>query len=125
VDHVVISHVCYYGQNELVKEERHVGLRLSPIYDRGVRWLDDPVCYPLWKKVKELGCTFNIFLAPHQVDQVANMAERVAGSSTPRMSSVSGRRKIPSLHDPHATILGLLRLDRTKLLYPYLGRTSA
>lgn len=118
VDHVVISHVCYYGRNNaypsyvvrtwpgkfaaigllvghrlhppadrenparlerLVKEERLVGLRLSPIYDREVRWLDDPVCYPLWKKAEELGCTFNIFLAPHQVGQVANMAERFPG----------------------------------------------
>jgi predicted TIM-barrel fold metal-dependent hydrolase len=118
VDHVVISHVCYYGRNNaypsycvktwpgkfaaigllvgfrlyapddkenpsrlerLVKEDGFAGLRLSPIYDRDVRWLDDPVSYPLWKKAEELGCTFNIFLAPQQVGQVANMAERFPG----------------------------------------------
>jgi predicted TIM-barrel fold metal-dependent hydrolase len=118
VDHVVISHVCYYGRNNaypgycvktwpgkfaaigllvgyrlhapadpenpsrlerLVKQDGLVGLRLSPIYDPDVRWLDDPVSYPLWKKAAELGCTFNIFLAPHQVGQVANMAERFPG----------------------------------------------
>jgi predicted TIM-barrel fold metal-dependent hydrolase len=118
VDHVVISHVCYYGRNNayashcvktwpgkfaaigllvgyrlhapsdpdnpsrlerLVKQDGLVGLRLSPIYDRDVRWLDDLVSYPLWKKAEELGCTFNIFLAPHQVGQVANMAERFPG----------------------------------------------
>jgi predicted TIM-barrel fold metal-dependent hydrolase len=118
VDHVVISHVCYYGRDNryasycvktypgkfaaigllvgyrlyspgdkenpsrlerLVKEDGLVGLRLSPIYDPNVVWLNDAVCYPLWKKAEELGCTFNIFLAPHQVKQVGDMAERFAG----------------------------------------------
>lgn len=118
VDHVVISHVCYYGRDNryashcvktypgkfaaigllvghrlhapadpenaarlerLVKEDGLIGLRLSPIYDRGTVWLNDPVCYPLWKKAEELGCTFNIFLAPHQVRQVGDMAARYPG----------------------------------------------
>ena len=118
VDHVVISHVCYYGRDNrypsycvktypgkfaaigllvgyrlyspadkenagrlerLVKDDGLIGLRLSPIYDRDVVWLNDPVCYPLWKKAEELGCTFNIFLAPHQVGQVADMAARFPG----------------------------------------------
>lgn len=118
VDHVVISHVCYYGRDNryasycvktypgkfaaigllvghrlhspadkenasrlerLVKEDGLIGLRLSPIYDRDVVWLNDPVCYPLWKKAEELGCTFNIFLAPHQVKQVGDMARRFPG----------------------------------------------
>lgn len=118
VDHVVISHVCYYGRNNsytshcvkkwpnkfagygllvgyrlyppsdqenasrlerLVKEDGLIGLRLSPIYDRDVVWLNDPVCYPLWKKAEALGCVFHIFLAPHQVRQVADMAERFPG----------------------------------------------
>ncbi len=118
VDHVVISHVCYYGRDntypahvlkthpgkfaaigllvghrlhspgdkenparleKLVREDGFIGLRLSPIYDAATRWFDDPVCYPLWKKAEELGCTFNIFLAPHQVGQVAKMAERFPG----------------------------------------------
>ena len=39
----------------------------------------DPVSYPLWKKAEELGAVFNIFLAPHQVGQVAHMAERFPG----------------------------------------------
>jgi L-fuconolactonase len=63
----------------LVKEDGLVGLRLSPIYDRDVVWFNDPVCYPLWKKAEQLGCTFNIFLAPHQVGQVEDMAERFPG----------------------------------------------
>ena len=106
VDHVVISHVCYYGRDNsyasdcvkkypgrfaaigllvghrlyspddrenpsrlerLIKEDGLIGLRLSPIYNRDVVWLNDPVCYPLWKKAEQLGATFNIFLAPHQV----------------------------------------------------------
>lgn len=118
VDHVVISHVCYYGRDNrypaycmktypgkfaaigllvghrlhspadkenasrlerLVKEDGFIGLRLSPIYDRNVVWLNDPVCYPLWKKAEQLGCTFNIFLAPHQVRQVGDMAARFPG----------------------------------------------
>lgn len=117
-DHVVISHVCYYGRDNrypayclktypgkfaaigllvghrlhspadkenasrlerLVKEDGFIGLRLSPIYDRNVVWLNDPVCYPLWKKAEQLGCTFNIFLAPHQVRQVGDMAARFPG----------------------------------------------
>jgi len=118
IDHVVISHVCYYGRNNayashcvktypgkfaaigllvghrlhspankqnpsrlerLIKEDGLIGLRLSPIYDRDVVWLNDPVCYPLWKKAEQLGAVFNIFLAPHQVGQVAGMAERFPG----------------------------------------------
>jgi predicted TIM-barrel fold metal-dependent hydrolase len=118
VDHVVISHVCYYGRNNaytsycvkkwpdkfagygllvghrlfppsdkenagrlerLVKEDGLIGLRLSPIYDRDVVWLNDPMCYPLWKKAEELKCVFHIFLAPHQVRQVGDMAERFPG----------------------------------------------
>jgi len=63
----------------LMKEGGLVGLRLSPIYDKDVVWLNDPVCYPLWKKAEELQATFHIFLAPHQVRQVADMAERFPG----------------------------------------------
>ena len=62
-----------------IKEENMVGMRLSPIYNRDVVWLNDPVCYPLWKKAEQLGAVFNIFLAPHQIRQVADMAERFAG----------------------------------------------
>ena len=62
-----------------IKEEHLVGMRLSPIYDRDVVWLNDPVCYPLWKKAEELGAVFNIFLAPHQIGQVADMARRFPG----------------------------------------------
>jgi predicted TIM-barrel fold metal-dependent hydrolase len=118
VDHVAISHVCYYGRDNsypayciktwpgkfsgygllvgyrlhspadkenasrlerLIKEDGLVGLRLSPIYDKDVVWFNDPICYPLWKKAEELNATFNIFLAPHQVSQVADMAQRFPG----------------------------------------------
>jgi len=118
VDHVVISHVCYYGRDNrypayliktypgkfaavgllvghrlyrpddmenarrlerLMKEDGFKGLRLSPLYDPKVVWLNDPVCYPLWKKAEELGATFNIFLLPHQIGQVGDMASRFPG----------------------------------------------
>jgi L-fuconolactonase len=118
VDHVVISHVCYYGRDNsypshcvktypgkfaaigllvghrlyspadkenagrlerLIKNDGLVGLRLSPIYDREVVWLNDAACHPLWGKAEELGAVFNIFLAPHQVGQVADMAQRFPG----------------------------------------------
>ena len=118
VDHVVISHVCYYGRDNrysahilktypgkfaaigllvghrlykpndkenagrlerLMKEDGFKGLRLSPIYDPAAAWLNDPVCYPLWKKAEELRGTFNLFLAPHQIGQAADMAERFPG----------------------------------------------
>lgn len=55
------------------------GLRLSPIYDRRVRWLDDPVCDPLWATAAELGATFNFFLAPEQLPQLGVMAQRHPG----------------------------------------------
>jgi hypothetical protein len=83
VDHCVISHVCYYGRDNsytsycittwprkfagtglLVGHRLHspsdpedglVGLRLSPIYDRHVVWLNTPVCYGLWTKAEQLG----------------------------------------------------------------------
>src|SRR3954453_19583580 len=63
----------------LIRDGGLVGLRLSPIYDRKVVWLNDPVSYPLWRKAEQLGATFNIFLAPHQVGQVADMAARFPG----------------------------------------------
>lgn len=117
-DHVVISHVCYYGRDNsytihcvktyprkfsgygllvgyglyrpddkenpsrlerLMKQDGLIGLRISPIYDRNVVWFNDPDCYPLWKKAQELRAVFHIFLAPHQVGQVADMAERFPG----------------------------------------------
>ncbi len=62
-----------------VTEEGLVGMRLSPIYDKDMVWMNDPVSYPLWKKAEELGAVFNIFLAPHQIPQVAEMAQRFAG----------------------------------------------
>ncbi len=63
----------------LMKEDGLIGLRLSPIYNKDVVWLNDPVSYPLWKKAEALRATFNIFLAPHQVRQVDDMAARFPG----------------------------------------------
>ncbi|HAA48581.1 MAG TPA: hypothetical protein DCE43_02605 [Planctomycetaceae bacterium] len=63
----------------LMKRDHLVGLRLSPIYDRNTVWMNDPVCYPLWRRAQELGAVFNIFLAPHQLPQVADMAHRFPG----------------------------------------------
>ena len=63
----------------LIKQDGLTGLRLSPIYDQDTVWLNDPVCYPLWRKAESLGATFNIFLAPHQVGQVGGMAARFPG----------------------------------------------
>lgn len=118
VDHVVISHVCYYGRDNsyasycvktwpgkfaalgllvghrlynpadrenpsrlerLLRDDGLTGLRLSPIYNRDVVWLNDPACYLLWKTAERLGATFHIFLAPHQVKQVDDMAQRFPG----------------------------------------------
>ena len=63
----------------LVKEQGFSGLRLSTIYDKDVVWMNDPLSYPLWKKAEELGAVFNIFLAPNQISQVADMAQRFPG----------------------------------------------
>ena len=63
----------------LVRDDGLAGLRLSPIYDRDRVWFNDPVCHPLWKKAQDLGAVFNIFLAPEQIPQVADMAERFPG----------------------------------------------
>jgi len=63
----------------LMKRDKLVGLRLSPIYDRDTVWMNDPACYPLWKKAEQLGAVFNIFLAPHQLAQVGDMARRFPG----------------------------------------------
>ncbi len=63
----------------LMKQDRLVGLRLSPIYDKDKVWINDPVSHPLWKKAEQLGAVFNIYLVPHQIRQVADMAERFPG----------------------------------------------
>ena len=64
---------------KLVKEDGLTGLRLSPIQDPQRVWMNDPGSYPWWKKAEEIGATFNIFLAPQQISQVADMAERYPG----------------------------------------------
>ncbi len=63
----------------LIKEQNLVGLRLSPIYDKDRVWFNDTCMYPFWERAQEFGAVFNIFLAPEQVDQVADMAERFPG----------------------------------------------
>jgi len=63
----------------LVRKDGLSGLRLSPIYDPDVVWLNDPVSYPLWHKAEELGAVFNVFAAPHQVTQIGDMAARFPG----------------------------------------------
>jgi len=60
-------------------EDGLAGMRLSPIYDKDAVWFNDPVVYPMWEKAQELGCAFNIFLAPEQIGQVADMAARFPG----------------------------------------------
>jgi predicted TIM-barrel fold metal-dependent hydrolase len=64
---------------KLMVEDGLAGLRISPIYDRDTVWFNDPVVYPLWGKAQTLNATFNIFLAPQQIPQVADMAERFPG----------------------------------------------
>ena len=59
-----------------IKEEHLVGMRLSPIYDKDIVWLNDPVCYPLWKKAQEIGAVFNVFIAPAQLPQLEDMVKR-------------------------------------------------
>ena len=63
----------------LMREDGLSGLRLSPIYDPDVVWLNDPISYPLWRKAEELDGAFNIFAAPHQVGQIGDMAARFPG----------------------------------------------
>jgi len=63
----------------LMREDGLSGLRLSPIYDPDIAWLNDPVSYPLWRKAEELDAAFNIFAAPHQVGQIGDMAARFPG----------------------------------------------
>ena len=62
-----------------MRQERLVGMRLSPIYGPNDGWLNNPACYAFWKKADELGAVFNVFLAPHQIGQLADMAERYSG----------------------------------------------
>ena len=46
-----------------------------------MQWLNDPVSYQMWRKAEELGAVFNIFAAPHQVDQFGDMAARFLGAN--------------------------------------------
>ncbi len=63
----------------LIREDGLIGLRIPAIYDPQVVWMNDPVCYPLWKKAEELGAVFNIFLESYQLNQAADMAQRFPG----------------------------------------------
>lgn len=105
-----------------IKEEHLVGMRLSPIYNRDVVWLNDPVCYPLWKKAEQLGAVFNIFLAPHQIRQVADMAERFPG-----VNAVIDHFAMMDITRPDSEgIDQLVALARFPNVYmrTYLGNTS-
>ena len=105
-----------------IKEEHLVGMRLSPIYNRDVVWLNDPVCYPLWKKAEELGAVFNIFLASHQLSQLADMAERFPG-----VNVVVDHFAMMDIRGPDSEgIDRILALDRLPNVYirTYLGNTS-
>jgi len=64
---------------KLMKEDGLSGLRISPIYDRKTVWFNDSAVYPLWEKAHALNATFNIFLGPEQISQVADMAQRFPG----------------------------------------------
>ena len=105
-----------------IKQEHLVGMRLSPIYNRDVVWLNDPVCYPLWKKAGELGAVFNIFLAPHQLSQLADMAERFPG-----VNVVVDHFAMMGIRRPDSEgIDRILALERLPNVYirTYLGNTS-
>jgi len=105
-----------------IKEENMVGMRLSPIYNRDVVWLNDPVCYPLWKKAEQLGAVFNIFLAPHQIRQVADMAQRF-----PVVNVVVDHFAMIDINRPDSEgIDQLVALARSPNVYmrTYLGNTS-
>jgi predicted TIM-barrel fold metal-dependent hydrolase len=101
----------------LMKEDGLVGLRLSPYYNPEVVWLNDPACYPLWKKAEQLGGTFNIFLKPQQVGQVADMAARFPG-----VNVVVDHMAMIDIAAPDAAGFGPL-LDMKKLPNVYV-RTS-
>ncbi len=155
-DHVVISHVCYYGRDNsytihcvktyprkfsgygllvgyrlyrpddkenssrlerLMKEDGLIGLRISPIYDRNVVWFNNPACYPLWKKAEQLGAVFHIFLAPHQVGQVADMAQRFPG-----VNVVIDHMAMIDIHAPDSAGFGPL-LDMAKFPNVYIRTT--
>ena len=50
-----------------------------------MEWLNAESSYPLWAKAEELGAVFNIFLEPHQLSQVADMAARFPVRLTAQM----------------------------------------
>ena len=97
-------------------------MRLSPIYDSKVVWLNDPVCYPLWQKAEELGAVFNVFLAAHQLSQLADMAERFPG-----VNLVVDHFAMMDIRRPDSEgIDRILALERFPNIHirTYLGNTS-
>jgi len=63
----------------LMKEGRLSGLRLSPIYEPQQTWLNSRETFPLWRKAEALRAIFNVFIAPHQLLQLGEMAARFPG----------------------------------------------
>ncbi|MDP6982007.1 MAG: amidohydrolase family protein [Candidatus Latescibacteria bacterium] len=102
---------------KLATEDGLAGLRLSPIYDRDVQWLDDPDCDALWSKAAELKCVFNIFLAAEQIPQLERMAERHPGVAV----VVDHMAMIDITRPDKEGIEPLLRLQRLPNVY---SRTS-
>ncbi|GIT29831.1 MAG: hypothetical protein Ct9H300mP1_18770 [Planctomycetaceae bacterium] len=62
-----------------MKRDRLVGLRLSPIYDRDKVWMNDPVCFPLWKKAEQFGGPSSTSSWPPPAFPGGDMARRFPG----------------------------------------------
>lgn len=97
-----------------VKQNGLAGMRLSPIYHPpkrfpGDQWLNSPANYPLWKKAGELGAVFNVFLAPAQMGQLADMVRRY-----PKVKVVIDHLGRPDIldHAPWVEDASLLELAR-------------
>ncbi|MCC6590529.1 MAG: amidohydrolase [Bryobacterales bacterium] len=97
----------------LMKDDGLIGLRISPRYDPKVVWFNDPVMYPMWKEAQDLGAVFHIFLSPHQIGQVADMAERYPG-----VTIVIDHMAMIDIHAPDSEGFGpLLALARFPNVY--------
>ena len=105
-----------------IKEENMVGMRISPIYNPDAVWMNDPVSYPLWKKAEQLGAVFNLFIAPHQIGQAADMARRFPG-----VNVVIDHFAMIDIKRPDSEGIGqLVALARIPNVFmrTYLGNTS-
>jgi predicted TIM-barrel fold metal-dependent hydrolase len=92
-----------------VKEHGFQGMRLSPEYHLTSTWLNSKEHYKLWREAERLEAVFNVYLRPHQMSMLEDMAGRFPGVKI--IVDHAGKPQL-NLPDPWPEFKNMFRLKR-------------